>query len=179
MLTQGTEHRSVEAAKDVICELIAASGGVLRGKLRLNKAFYFAHLFYWQEADDVLTSYPVVRLPNGPAVDNLDQLLTELVQVGRIEIKQTPNGPYVENVYHIVDDVDAADRHSARVRAIRQAVDLVEGRTAAELSEMTHEHSWSWQNTANGRELNIYLDVLSDEQRAEIVRGIEEMRAGK
>ncbi len=179
MLIKIPRHPSGEAAKDVICELIAASGGVLRGKLRLNKAFYFAHLFYWQEADDVLTDYPVVRLPNGPAVDDLDTLLLELAADNRIVVARAWNGPYRENVYHYAGSPATEDAQTPRTRAIRQAVDLVEGHTAAELSEMTHEHSWSWQNTSNGSELNIYLDVLSDEQRAEIARGIEEMRSAQ
>src|SRR5262245_40446624 len=31
-------------AKEVICQIIAAAGGRLEGKLRLYKAFYYAHL---------------------------------------------------------------------------------------------------------------------------------------
>ena len=38
-----------QQAKDVICTIIAAGGGELHKKVALFKAFYYAHLFYWQE----------------------------------------------------------------------------------------------------------------------------------
>ena len=40
----------------------------------------------------------------------------------------------------------------------------MEGRTGAELSELTHEHSRSWQTTPNGQEMNIYVDLIDDEE---------------
>lgn len=171
-----------EAAKEVICGLVAASGGTLRGKLRLNKAFYFAHLFYWREAADVLTDYPVVRLPNGPAIDQVDGLLSELVAEKRLVAGQVWNGPYRENVYRLAIEGSADtpyERATPQMKAIHEAIQFVEGRTAAELSELTHEHSFSWQTTPDGSELNIYLDVLPDEQRAEIEAALAEMRAGQ
>ncbi len=59
-----------EQAKTLICDIIAAAGGKLVGKVRLHTAFYYAHLYYWQRGTGVLTSYPVVRLPFGPAIDD-------------------------------------------------------------------------------------------------------------
>ena len=154
---------SVEAAKSVICDLIAAAGGMLCGTVRLNKAFYFAHLYYWRDQKDVLTDYPIVRLPNGPCIDDYEILLEELARDGRIAVTTRPLGPYTETVYRLAED-RPFERDGPRAAAILSAVEFVESHSAVELSEITHEHSRSWQETPNGKEMNIYADLLSDEQ---------------
>ena len=59
-----------ELAKQVICAIVEAAGGKLEGQVRLYKAFYYAHLYCWENAaEGVLTDYPIVRMPNGPGID--------------------------------------------------------------------------------------------------------------
>jgi hypothetical protein len=159
-----TEPRlSREAAKSVICDLLAANGGTMRGKVRLNKAFYFAHLYYWREADGVLTDYPIVRLPHGPCINDASELLAELSEEGRISVQVGRAGPYQEYVYRLQCDWQV-DRNSPTGKAIYDAIELVEGRTGADLSELTHEHSRSWQTTPNGQEMDIYVDLIEDDE---------------
>ena len=169
---------SAQEAKDTICDLIAAAGGVMRGKVRLHKAFYFAHLFYWRDAEGVLTAHPIVRAPQGPFIDDGERLIEELRHEGALSIGTAPVGPFQETVYRLETQREI-DPETPRGRAVHQAVELVINRTAAELSDLTHEHSVSWQTTENGREMDIYLDLLSDEQLAEMRREVAEVRAGE
>ena len=164
------------SAKDVICALVAAAGGALRGKVRLNKAFYFAHLYYWRDSDGVLTEYPIVRLPLGPCIDDVNDLLAELVDEGRISISKAPNGPFEEFVYRHVDPVPSIDDSTPRGRAIRQAISFVEDKTAAELSEITHEHSPTWQTTPDGSEMNIYLDLVDENEFKTVRKRLRDIR---
>ena len=166
-----TTLESRQAAKAVICELLATAGGTLKGRVRLNKAFYFAHLYYWRDALGVLTDYPIVRMPLGPGIDDGPSLVAELVQEERIIVSTAPIGPYQEYVYTLCRDIEL-DPKSSRTMALRAAIELVESRTGAELSELTHEYSRSWQATPDGREMDIYADLMSDEEleaaRAEV-----------
>lgn len=166
---------SEQDAKETICDLIAAAGGVLFGKVRLHKAFYFAHLFYFRDGVGVLTDHPIVRLPQGPFIDNGERLIDELRRDGVLTIGSAPVGPYQETVYKLVPP-RTIDPDTPRGRAILQAVELVVNRSAVELSELTHEYSVSWQNTENGREMDIYLDLLSDDSLSEMRREIAEIR---
>jgi len=166
---------SAQEAKDAICDLIAAAGGVFRGKVRLHKAFYFDHLFYWREGEGVLTDHPVVRAPQGPFIDHAEWLLRELKDDGIISIGSAPVGPFQETVYRL-EAPRSIDMNSARGRAIRQAVELVDNRTAVELSELTHQYSVSWQTTDNGREMDIYLDLLAEDEIARMQQEIAEFR---
>ena len=121
----------------MICDIIAAAGGKLVGKVRLHKAFYYAHLYYWQRGTGVLTSYPVVRLPFGPAIDEGPTLLAELVHEGKLRISTQPIGPYKESVFELTQSFQI-DPTDVRFQAIEVAVEQVKSKTAVELSEETH-----------------------------------------
>jgi hypothetical protein len=164
---------SSEAAKQVICDIIAASGGKIYGKLRLYKAFYFAHLYYWLHGEGVLTDYPIVRMPQGPGIDNGDTLLEELEQTGEITISFRRNGPYKELVYERAHPFQV-DPTSPRFQAIEEAVEWVRGKSAADLSEETHLYSRSWRETPDGEELDIYTDLLDDREYAKLKRSLSE-----
>lgn len=169
-------HETREEAKTLICELVAAAGGTMRGKVRLHKSFHFAHLFYWRDAGAVLTAYPIIRAPLGPVMDDGDGLLAELVDEDRISIDSEPVGPYRQSVYHLGDDGIRVDLGSPRWKAITQAVVFTASMSASELSELTHEYSRSWQETPDGREMDIYADLISDGELDEIRTEIRAVR---
>ncbi|MBI3464034.1 MAG: hypothetical protein HY000_13395 [Planctomycetes bacterium] len=122
-------HDQREQAKQVICETLAAAGGKLVGKVRLHKAFYYAHLYYWQRGTGVLTSYPVVRLPFGPAIEDGPSLVAELVREGKLRVSQQPNGPYKETVFELAQPFQI-DPNSPRFQASEEAVELVKSKSA-------------------------------------------------
>ena len=155
-----------DAAKRVLCQLIEAYDGRLPGKIRLYKAFYAAHLFYWNTGIGTLTTYPIVRMPMGPGIDNSKNLLDELMADGYIKIGEQYNGPHKENVYELVKPYPFSDSDpstEATREAIQKAVLWTKDKTAAELSEETHAYSRSWREGKDGEELDIYIDVLSEE----------------
>ncbi len=163
-----------DAAKQVVCQILAASGGKLVGKTRLYKAFYFAHLYYWRDNSRFLTDYPIVRMPHGPGIENGDQLIRELISESRIQTTEHPIGPYTETAYELCQkyEVNPTD---PQYRAVEEAVEFVKDRSASELSDLTHQYSRSWQQAADGQEQDIYLDLLSDEEYQHIRQCTEEV----
>lgn len=162
------------AAKTLILEILAAAGGRLTGKVRLHKAFYIAHLYYWRDQKGALTDYPVVRLPFGPGIDDAPALVNELQDEGAIEIKTRSSDLYPETVFKLLAELKL-DRKSARFAAIKHAVSYVKKRSAVQLSEETHVFSRTWQEASDGDELNIYLDLLTDEQYQRVKQSTKEM----
>lgn len=162
------------AAKGLILEILAAAGGKLTGKVRLHKAFYIAHLYYWRDHKGALTDYPVVRLPFGPGIEDAPALVNELQDEGAIEITTRSSGLYHETVFSLLADLKV-DRKSARFAAIKQAASYVKKRSAVQLSEETHVFSRTWQEAGNGDELNIYLDLLTDEEYQRVKQSTKEM----
>lgn len=160
-------------AKQLIRDIVGVAGGELAGKVRLHKAFYMAHLFFWKEQEGLLTDYPIVRLPNGPGIDHGDDLIEELEQEGVLELGTRKVGPYSETVFRLVASIEI-EPNNPRYDAIRKAVDWVKRKTATKLSEETHVWSRSWRNGVDGEELDIYLDLLTDERYEQIRRACSE-----
>lgn len=165
MAAEQTTGRDVDLAKQVILELIRAAGGCWTGKTRLYKAFYFAHLYYADREPGFLSCWPIVRMPNGPGIEHGDELLEQLADSGRLTLETTRIGPYPSTIYHLAADAgEPAGLPEPAIQSIREAVQFVSGRTAQELSELTHEHSRSWNLAKDGQELDVYIDLVSDEE---------------
>lgn len=156
-----------EKAKQIIRAIVEESGGALFGKLRLFKAFYAAHLFHWQRREGALSDYPIVHLPLGPAIDDAKWLLDDLVKDGIIHVGTRPNGPFIEQVFTLCGG-ETAELTAPERESIKEAVEWIGGKTATELSDITHENSRSWNETVNGQVMNIYLDLLNETEYEEL-----------
>lgn len=163
-------------AKEILTEIVRHSGGVFEGKTRLFKAFYFAHLFYFESTNgQVLSEHPIVHMPEGPGIAGGDKLIRELAKDGVFEIYSQRKGPYPQEVYRLIGNEDTS-LDQVSIAAIKQACVFVEGRSGSELSAITHDESRSWKNTANGEDMTIYQDVLTDDEFEEQRQRIAEAR---
>ncbi len=157
----------MDRAKQVLVELIRADGGEWTGKTRLYKAYYLAHLYYAENEAGYLTNWPVVKMPYGPGIECGDELLNELVLSGVLARKHTQVGPYTATAYHLTGKQFPGEALSQQaVRAVEQAVSFVKEKGAVELSDLTHEFSRSWNSAQEGQELNIYVDLIPDDEFA-------------
>jgi hypothetical protein len=152
-------------AKQVILEIIRQGKGKLTGKTRLYKAFYVAHLLYAEQETGYLTAWPIVRMPFGPGIDCGDELIAELELAGMLTRKKVAEGPWKTTRYLLTGDNERTERLAAPARrAIKQAVAFVCSKTATELSDLTHEFSRSWIEARDGQPLDIYVDIIADDE---------------
>jgi hypothetical protein len=166
---------SKERAKQIIIEIIRLHDGESPTKTSLFKAFYFAHLYYAKSATSYLSDWPIVRMPNGPGIDNADDLLGELVDEGVLDFRLARVGPYDAMKYSLKKSAVPADLSIEEIGAIKSAVDFVKGKSATELSTITHEYSRSWQMAQNGDELNIYIDLEPEERFAQRMQAFDRL----
>ncbi len=152
-------------ARDVILELLRAADGEWTGKTKLFKAFYFAHLFYANESPRLLTGWPIARMPQGPGIHRSDELFRSLVDAGLMEVESIHDGPYPEYRYRLTKKGRDVERPPDDVRmAIEKATLFCLPKTAAELSQLTHERSRSWLNGKEGDILDVCLDTIPDDE---------------
>lgn len=154
-----------ERAKQIITEVVRCADGAVEGKKRLYKIFYLAHLYYAKREPDYLSSWPIVRMPHGPGIDRGDELIDELEREGVISSRDVQIGPYPGIEYRLETSAIPPLPLEA-IEAIRRAVEFAKDKTGAELEELTHRHSHSWNNAKNGEELPIYADLLSEDEYA-------------
>src|SRR3954464_3295407 len=86
-------------AQRVVLELIRQAGGAWDGRAKLSRAFYFAHLYYARDEPGILTNWPIVRTPQGPAIHNSAVLLKGLVKNGFLTVEVIHEGPYPDSRY--------------------------------------------------------------------------------
>jgi hypothetical protein len=152
-------------AKHVILQILRDRDGQWTGKTKLFKTFYFAHLFYATDNPGLLTVWPIARLPEGPGIDQSSKLFAELVEEGLLTIDLIREGPYPEYRYQLTEKGRNAPLPSLDVqRAIHQATDFCYSKTGAELSQLTHDKSRSWNHGKNGDILDIYIDLIPDDE---------------
>lgn len=154
-----------DKAEGIILEILRQSSVGLN-KTQLYKTFWIAHLFYANENRGYLSDWPIVKMPRGPGIDKGDHLLTDLVQKGLISITKEQNGPFTEHMCRSTGLQTETQLSVHAVQAIKQAIDYTAKKTAAELSQMSHEYSRGWRDAVLGQEIDIYADTISDEEVA-------------
>lgn len=156
-------------AKEILVEIIRQCGGdYIEGKTKLFKAFYFAHLYYAKSNSDFLSDWPIVRMPRGPGIDNFDELMGELQEEGLVLVSPCQMGPFTGIRYDVTEEGKRACSPSPEaVAAIKKTVKYVEHKTAEQLSEVTHAYSNTWNDTSDGEEMNICLDLLTEDEYQE------------
>jgi hypothetical protein len=148
-----------ERAKKIIVEIIRAAGGRFTNKTNLFKAFYHAHLKYAELRPDVLSDWPIIRMPRGPAIDRFGELLGELMADGVVDLDSVEKGACEAFEFTLtgVEIPDAPALSNCALKAIHAGVEEVRGKSAAQVSEESHRQSW--EEARDGKEMNIYLDV--------------------
>ncbi len=162
-------------AKRIIWEILHQAGGEL-GKTKLFKAFWLAHLYYSKIARGYLSDWPIVRMPNGPGIDQADHLLADLSADGFVVQAHVARGPFTEICCRTTDKALTDILPPEAVTAIKTAVDDVKKHSAGELSEWSHDFSRSWRNTPNGSELDIYSDLIPDDIYEQRKQELAEMK---
>ncbi len=168
----------LQLAKQIVLEIVRQSpGDEIVGKVKLFKAFYFAHLYFAKLNAGLLSEWPIVKMPHGPGIDAFDTILQELLSEQAIETDTANVGPFKAALYRATGKpLACGPLPQNAIDAIRSAVEFVAEKKGAQLSDITHEHSRSWNEAQLGEELSIYLDLLSDEDYAKRIEKSRQVR---
>lgn len=162
-----------EAAR-VIQGVVQLAGGRFTNKTNLFKAFYWAHRYYWRDHDGTLTrQHGIVRMPNGPGIDDFPSLISWMEEKGMIRVERT-SGEYAAHIYHLGEPIELTD---AEFSAIRKAVRKIDGRTACAVSDESHAESRAWREANDGENLDIYYDELDDQSLRRMTRRLDKAKA--
>jgi len=155
-------------AKKIIVELVRQAGGQLQNKTNLFKAFWKAHLAYAANNPGYLSTWPIVRMPNGPGIEDFDYLVSEMLADGWLTIDESQVGPYRAMVFSLGPACPPPSLPEAAIEAIREGVRAVDSKSATAVSDESHRQSRVWREAKDGEELDIYLDLIDDAERARL-----------
>src|SRR5205085_6081520 len=107
-------------------------------------------------------AWKIIRTPRGPGIDRGEQLILELRNAGDIKLSHEPLGPYTETVCILAKEPATNLLPAGAIDAIRSAYVVVKNESASQINEWSR-YSRSWNQTPNGKELNIYNDLIPDD----------------
>jgi hypothetical protein len=166
--------REQDRAALVVYEIVRQNGGTFQNKTNLFKAFWKAHLNYTRKHGGYLTGWPIVRMPNGPGIGDFDIVLGKLLSEGLIRCEEATVGQFAAFVFEISKDSSPPFSLTANeIEAIREAVQETANKSATSVSKESHDASRTWRDAKDGDELNIYLDLVPDEQYADRKRQMD------
>lgn len=165
-----------DRAKRIIVELVRQAGGVFYNKTNLYKAFWRAHLAYAETNPGYLSAWPIVKMPEGPGIDRFNRLCGEMLEDGWLDLREQQSGPHTGMVFDLGETPPPCALDKNAVAAIRAGV-AVAGKWAATVSDESHRDSRAWNQAAMGKELDVYSDLLSNEELAELDKGLESLAA--
>jgi hypothetical protein len=132
-----------DLAKQVICALIEAADGKLVGKMKLVKGFYHAHIAYWKltQGQD-LTRHPIVHLPDGPCIDEHENILDELERERAISISIREWGKNGKEYTFTLNRPSGISHDSIEYLAIADGYAKVKHKNVPQLKRDSHLRSW-------------------------------------
>jgi hypothetical protein len=148
-------------AKRLIVEIIRQSGGVLDNKTNLFEAFYHAHLHFFATQPGLLSHWPMVRLSNGPGIDDADLLLGELIEERQLRIAQVQTDEFQGFRFELTGAPDSSLPAEA-MEAISFGVEQARASQRGAQPRTEGLHSRSWKAAQNGDRLNIYVDPIPE-----------------
>lgn len=171
------ESRDKTRAKAILLAAIRGTG-CFEGRTKLHKVFYYAHLLYLHRHGRLLSSHPIIKMPEGPFIWHSRRLLGELVKEGLIREGKQRKGRREEHTFVIVDN-EAADRAIA-AELSQEAVSVVAESSrkfrdwsGSGASNWSHNVSRAWHLEGKGDELDIYMDYWDQDDFESIERDLE------
>lgn len=156
-----------ERAKDVIVAIIEEAGGVFDNKTNLFKAFFHAHVEFAAHQRGFLTTWPIVKMPNGPGIHNFNTLIGELIADGVLEMQSVQKGGRSAFRFLLTQPSSRPlDLPEGSHRAIQFGVKAVKGKWADTVSDESHNRAW--KAAKPGKEINICLDLVDDAEAVEL-----------
>jgi hypothetical protein len=143
-------------AKRILVELVRQAGGQVHSKTRLFKAFWRAHLSYAANNPSYLSTWPIIRTPQGPAIGDFDVLLSEMLHDRWLTIDEVQVGPTWAIAFSLGPSCPPSTFSAEALEALR---------TGVQASDQPHDDSPIWRETPDGEEMDIYVDLLSPADR--------------
>lgn len=115
------------------------------GDTKLNKVLYWADFFGFSHLGHPVTGARYQKLPNGPAPRALKPVREELVEEGAVQTEMKPAGAVKRRRTTSLRDPDLSLFSSDELELVDSLIDQLWGKTAAEVSDLSHTQSVGWQ----------------------------------
>lgn len=112
------------------------------GNVKLHKMLYFADMLNFLEEGRPLTGVDYLKQKFGPTARHLTFAVDELAREGRLSVRETEYHGFYKKDYLPTEPYKAARLSESEQQLLRDVADFVRGKTARQISEISHNAAW-------------------------------------
>lgn len=112
------------------------------GNVKLHKMLYFADMMTFLEEGRPLTGVDYLKQKFGPTARHLTAVVDELSREGRLSVQEAEYHGFFKKDYVIAGVFKRSRLTEQEVSLLREVADFVRGKTARQISEISHNAAW-------------------------------------
>jgi uncharacterized phage-associated protein len=112
------------------------------GNVKMHKALYFADMLFYLAEGRPLTGVDYIKQKFGPVARHLTAAINELSAEGRLEVTETEYFGLFKKNYQPREPFKANRLSENEMAFLRETTDYVRGKSAKEISELSHNAAW-------------------------------------
>ena len=146
-----------QADEDKLAELLLYVASELAddataGTTKLNKVLYFAEFAHIRSHGTPITGAAYQRLRQGPAPRRLLPIRSWLIENRAANLEETDYLGYTQHRLKPLRKPDMSAFSESEMRAVNQVIEALRGKTAAVVSEMSHQ-DMAWRMVEEGEDI--------------------------
>lgn len=112
------------------------------GNVKLHKMLYFSDMLKFLDTGSPLTGVEYQKQKFGPTARHLSAAVSELAKEGVIKLRTDDYHGFQKKTYLAVRGYHRAALSDADIELLTDVADFVRGKTAKEISELSHNAAW-------------------------------------
>lgn len=112
------------------------------GNVKLHKMLYFADMMNFLEEGRPLTGVDYLKQKFGPTARHLTAAVDELAREGRLAVREAEYHGFYKKDYVPTAPFKSARLSQREQELLRDVADFVRGKTAKQISEISHNAAW-------------------------------------
>lgn len=112
------------------------------GNVKLHKVLYFADMLFFLEEGRPITGVEYQKQKFGPTARHLTSALTSLQSEGVLRVEDRPHHGFYKKAYLSQRAYEPVRLTPAEIELLREVADFVRGKSAREISELSHNAVW-------------------------------------
>ena len=159
-----------EKLKEAICLLASHCAPAELGNVKLHKMLYFSDMLSFLDEGHPITGVEYQKQKFGPTARYLTAALNSLERDGILQILEEPFHGFFKKSYVSRSPYQANRLSSREQDLLREVADFVRGKTAKEISELSHNAAWEAASLGETipyfTALRLIPDEISDDDRS-------------
>lgn len=133
------------------------------GSTKLNKILYYSDFIQFQKTGESITGEVYVKRQHGPVPYDILKVEKELISEDKLVKSDKEHFGYIQKQYFSLKEPNLSSFNAEEISLVDELIDLITERSAAEISEVSHNHIW--EAAKNGQEIpyeTAFVNKLGD-----------------